>query len=83
MSDISRIKRKLSSKATEKKSELAGLGLRIDNERDFQPSIEIRDENFLGAATEIGAYFGAGCEIENICLNSKRTGFSIRTIHSI
>ena len=47
-------------KATEKKSELVGVGLRIDNERDVQPSVEIRDENFLGAATELGAYFGGG-----------------------
>ena len=47
-------------KATEKKSELAGVGLRIDSERGVQPSAEIRDENFLGAATELGAYFGGG-----------------------
>ena len=47
-------------KATENKSELAGVGLRIDNERNVQPSLELRDENFLGAATELGAYFGGG-----------------------
>lgn len=47
-------------KATEKKSELAGVGLRIDNERNVQPSLELRDENFLGTATEFGAYFGGG-----------------------
>lgn len=47
-------------KATEKKSELAGVGLRIDNERGVQPTLELRDENFLGAATELGAYFGGG-----------------------
>jgi len=47
-------------KAIEKKSELAGVGLRIDNERNVQPTVELRDENFLGTATELGAYFGGG-----------------------
>ena len=47
-------------KATEKKSELVRLGLRVDNERNVQPSIEIRDENFLGAATELGLNFAGG-----------------------
>jgi outer membrane protein assembly factor BamA len=47
-------------KATEKKSELLRLGLRVDNERNVQPSIEIRDENFLGAATELGLNFAGG-----------------------
>ncbi len=47
-------------KATEKKSGLAGVGLRIDNERNVQPSLELRDENFLGTATELGGYFGGG-----------------------
>lgn len=58
-------------KVTEKKSELAGVGLRIDNERDFQPSIEIRDENFLGAATELGAYFGGGLRNRKYLLEFK------------
>ena len=47
-------------KTTEKKSELGGVGLRIDSERGLQPSAELRDENFLGAATELGGYFGGG-----------------------
>jgi NTE family protein len=50
----------LAIKATEKKSELLRLGLRVDNERNVQPSIEIRDENFLGAATELGLNFAGG-----------------------
>jgi NTE family protein len=47
-------------KATEKNSELLRLGLRVDNERNVQPSIEIRDENFLGTATELGLNFAGG-----------------------
>ncbi len=58
-------------KATEKKSELAGVGLRIDNERNVQPSVELRDENFLGAATELGAYFGGGIRNRTYLLEFK------------
>ena len=47
-------------KASEKKSEVLGVGLRVDNERDAQPSLQIRDENFLGAATELGVGFAGG-----------------------
>jgi outer membrane protein assembly factor BamA len=47
-------------KAFEKKSEVLGVGLRVDNERDIQPSLEIRDEDFLGAATELGVGFAGG-----------------------
>ncbi|MGA7160158.1 MAG: patatin-like phospholipase family protein [Bacteroidota bacterium] len=58
-------------KVTEKKSELAGIGLRIDNERGVQPSLELRDENFLGAATELGAYFGGGLRNRKYLLEFK------------
>jgi NTE family protein len=58
-------------KATEKKSELAGVGLRIDSERGVQPSAEVRDENFLGTATELGAYFGGGLRNRTYLLEFK------------
>ncbi len=58
-------------KATEKKSELAGVGLRIDSERGVQPSVEVRDENFLGTATELGAYFGGGLRNRTYLLEFK------------
>jgi len=47
-------------KATERQSELIRLGARYDNERNLQPSIEVRDNNFLGTATEIGTALSGG-----------------------
>jgi NTE family protein len=44
----------------ERSTELIRFGLRIDNERNIQPSIDIRDENFLGAGAEIGLFMGGG-----------------------
>ena len=43
----------------ERSTELLRLGMRIDQERNIQPSIDIRDENFMGIGSELGAgYFG-------------------------
>ncbi len=43
----------------ERSTELLRLGIRIDNERNIQPSFDIRDDNFLGIGAELGAgYFG-------------------------
>ncbi len=43
----------------ERSTELIRLGTRIDNERNIQPSIDVRDENFLGIGSDLGAgYFG-------------------------
>jgi outer membrane protein assembly factor BamA len=43
----------------ERSTELLRLGMRIDNERNIQPSLDIRDDNFLGIGSELGAgYFG-------------------------
>lgn len=44
----------------EKPTEVSRLGFRFDNERNLQPSIEFRNENLLGTATEIGASFAGG-----------------------
>jgi NTE family protein len=38
----------------ERPSQLVRLGLRADSERKLQGSIDIRDENFQGSATELG-----------------------------
>jgi NTE family protein len=46
--------------ATERTTELIRFGLRIDNERNVQPSIDVRDENFLGTGSELGAHFFGG-----------------------
>jgi NTE family protein len=44
----------------EKPTEVSRLGFRLDNERNLQPSLEFRNENLLGTATEIGASFAGG-----------------------
>ncbi|MBI2427845.1 MAG: patatin-like phospholipase family protein, partial [Ignavibacteriales bacterium] len=44
----------------EKPTDVSRLGFRADNERNLQPTIEFRNENLLGTATEIGASFAGG-----------------------
>lgn len=44
----------------EKPSSVVRFGLRIDNEYFTQASVDIRDENFNGTGTEIGAIFSGG-----------------------
>ena len=44
----------------ERRTELIRLGLRADNERNIQPSLDIRDENLLGLGMELGARFYGG-----------------------
>ncbi len=44
----------------EKPTDVSRLGFRLDNERNLQPTIEFRNENVLGTATEIGASFAGG-----------------------
>lgn len=44
----------------EKPTDVSRLGFRIDNERNVQPSLELRNENLLGTATELGASVAGG-----------------------
>lgn len=44
----------------ERPAQLVRLGVRVDNERQFQGSLDIRDENFRGSATELGFTFLGG-----------------------
>lgn len=44
----------------ERPTEVSRLGFRADNERNLQPSIEFRNENVLGTATEFGLSFAGG-----------------------
>lgn len=44
----------------ERSTDLIRLGLRIDNERNLQPSVDLRDENFLGIGSELGVHFSGG-----------------------
>lgn len=46
--------------ARERHTELMRIGLRLDNERNLQPSIDLRDENFLGIGSELGFRFVGG-----------------------
>jgi NTE family protein len=47
-------------KVRERSTELIRFGLRVDNERDIQPSIDIRDENLFGTGAEFGLLIGGG-----------------------
>jgi NTE family protein len=38
----------------ERSTELIRFGLRVDNERNLQPSLDVRDENLLGIGMELG-----------------------------
>jgi NTE family protein len=44
----------------ERSSELARIGFRVDNERDAQLSVDLRNDNFHGTGTEIGFDFAGG-----------------------
>ncbi len=47
-------------KVRERSTELIRLGLRIDNERSIQPSIDVRDENLMGIGAELGFHAFGG-----------------------
>jgi NTE family protein len=44
----------------ERSTELIRFGLRIDNERSVQPSLDVRDENLLGIGAELGIHAFGG-----------------------
>lgn len=50
----------LTIRLRERPSQLVRLGLRVDNERNLQGSIDIRDENFHGLGTELGVNIAGG-----------------------
>jgi len=47
-------------KVVEKSSELARLGVRVDNERNTMLSLDVRDENLFGSGMELGGTFLGG-----------------------
>jgi NTE family protein len=59
--------------ARERKTELIRLGMRTDNERGIQPSVDIRDENFVGVGVEMGLYVGGGSRNYSIVGEVKAT----------
>jgi len=50
----------LTLQARERSTELIRFGLLVNNERNIQPSVDLRDENFLGTGSEIGVMAGGG-----------------------
>ena len=57
----------------ERSTELIRLGMRIDNERTFQPSIDVRDENLLGIGAELGLHLVGGSRNRNYVGEFKAT----------
>ncbi len=47
-------------KLRERSTELIRFGLRVDNERNIQPSIDVRDENLFGVGAEFGVHAFGG-----------------------
>jgi NTE family protein len=58
-------------KVTEKPSSLMRFGLRIDNENRTQLSVDIRDENIAGSATELGLILSIGIRNRSYILEHK------------
>jgi NTE family protein len=61
----------LTIRLRERPSQLLRLGLRADNERKFQASLDIRDENFRGTATELGLTILGGERNADVVLEYK------------
>ena len=57
----------------ERNTELIRFGLRVDNERNIQPSIDVRDENLFGAGAEIGLLVGGGTRNQSYVTEIKTT----------
>jgi NTE family protein len=57
----------------ERNTELIRFGLRVDNERNIQPSIDVRDENLFGAGAEIGLLIGGGTRNQSYVTEIKAT----------
>jgi NTE family protein len=58
----------LTIRLRERPSQLLRLGLRADNERSLQGSIDIRDENFRGSGTELGLSAAGGGRNQEVVL---------------
>jgi NTE family protein len=55
----------------ERPTELLRFGFRTDNENQTQILLDIRDENFWGTGTELGAIFTGGSRIRSIIIEHK------------
>jgi NTE family protein len=61
----------LTIRLKERPSQLARIGLRIDDERHLQGSLDIRDENFHGTGTELGLTLSGGQRNTDITVEYK------------
>lgn len=61
----------LSLKMIERPSSVVRFGIRVDNENFTQFSVDIRDENFNGTGTEIGAIIAGGIRNRSFILEHK------------
>ncbi|MHB1048926.1 MAG: patatin-like phospholipase family protein [Bacteroidota bacterium] len=59
----------------EKPTDVSRFGLRADNERNLQPTLEFRNENVLGTATEFGASFAGGLRNRKFLLDFQANRF--------
>lgn len=59
--------------ARDRNTELIRFGFRVDNERNFQPSVDLRDENLFGAGAEIGLLVGGGTRNQSYMVELKAT----------
>jgi NTE family protein len=59
--------------AYERNTELIRFSLRVDNERNIQPSVEVRNENLFGAGAEIGLLIGGGTRNQSYVAEIKAT----------
>jgi len=80
----------LTIRLKERPSQLIRLGLRADNERNFQASIDIRDENFRGSGLELGVSLAGGGRNKEVILEHKANqifdtylAFNIRALYSV
>lgn len=61
----------LTIKVRERSPELARFGLRVDNERNTQVSVDLRNDNLRGTGTEIGFDFAGGARNRQFTLEYK------------
>ncbi len=61
----------LTIRLQERPSQLIRLGLRADDERNLQGSLDIRDENFRGTGTDIGFNVAGGSRNHDVILEYK------------
>jgi NTE family protein len=80
----------LSIKVKERSPELARFGLRVDNERNTQVSIDLRNDNLRGTGTEIGFDFAGGGRNRQFTLEYKSNRifntyftFDLRAYHQL